>query len=358
MRYLFLALLITATFSKPHAQGCVAIRSNGGTCTMSDPSHGSHSGWVLGLNARYFKSFRHFSATEEQKQRLEQHTEVINHTTVLDLGLTRTINSRWSLAFYVPLMNNARSSLYEHDRKNRYSTHSFGLGDARFAAYRWLLDPAVHMKKNVQLGLGIKLPTGDYRYQDYFHISDTTPLRLGPVDQSIQLGDGGTGLTLELNTFYHIAPNISLYGNGYYLMNPREQNGVSTTRGGIASDTTKLYTTDVMSVPDQYMVRAGVSYAVNGLTLSVGGRMECVPVHDLIGGNKGFRRPGYVLSVEPVVAYKMKRAQVYLSVPYAVERARTQSVPDKIRSGLTKTSYTGDAAFADYSINAGVAFRL
>lgn len=365
MRFFSIAVLIvaTATFSNAHAQGCVAIRSNGGTCTISDPAHSKQSGWALGLNTRYFRSFRHFSATEEQKQRLEQHTEVINHAASLDLGLTGQVNSRWSFGFYVPLISNARSSLYEHtdpvkkQAVGRFSTHSFGLGDARLAAYRWLLDPATHMNGNVQLGLGLKLPTGDYKYTDYFHISDTSRL-LGPVDQSIQLGDGGTGITLEANTFYHLSRSVSVYGNAYYLINPREQNGVSTARGGVPSAAALFYGTDVMSVPDQYMVRAGASYAVRNVTFSAGARMECVPVHDLVGGSNGFRRPGYVLSAEPVVAYKMKKAQVYVSVPYAVERARTQSVPDKIRSRITGTKYTGDAAFADYSINAGIAFRL
>lgn len=365
MRILILSILIiaTATFSNVHAQGCVAIRSNGGTCTISDPSHSKQGGWVLGFNARYFKSFRHFSSTEEQKQRLEQHTEVINHTASMDIGLTRIVNNRWSFGFYLPVISNSRSSLYEHtdpvkkQSLGRFATHSFGLGDARIAAYRWLLDPHAHMKGNVQLGLGLKLPTGDYKYMDYFHVSDTSRL-LGPVDQSIQLGDGGTGFTVEVNAFQHLSQSISLYGNAFYLINPREQNGVSTARGGIATSQNMLYGSDVMSVPDQYMVRAGVSYAANNFTASLGGRMECVPVHDLIGGSSGFRRPGYVLSVEPVVAYKMSRAQIYVSVPYAVERARTQSVPDKIRTRITGTPFTGDAAFADYTINAGVAFRL
>ncbi len=48
----------------------------------------------------------------------------------------------------------------------------------------------------------------------------------------------------------------------------------------------------------------------------------------------------------------------YLSVSLAVERNRTQSVPDKIRTDITKTYFKGDAAFADYSINVGAAFSL
>ena len=40
----------------------------------------------------------------------------------------------------------------------------------------------------------------DYNFQDFFYKADGTQV-LGPVDQSIQLGDGGTGITLEANAF-------------------------------------------------------------------------------------------------------------------------------------------------------------
>jgi hypothetical protein len=133
---------------------------------------------------------------------------------------------------------------------------------------------------------------------------------------------------------------------------------VSTARGGTPSATAIAYGSDVMSVPDQYMMRAGASYATAGFTFSGGARLECVPAEDLIGGSNGFRRPGYVLSAEPVVAYKHKRTQLYLSVPVAVERNRTQSVPDKLRTTKTGVYAQGDAAFADYSINAGIAIAL
>jgi len=363
MRKIFLFILIAGIFiQKAGAQGCVAIRSNGGTCTMMDPHHeaGSHavvSGWTFGINTRYFRSYKHFIGTEEQEQRVEQGTEVINHAFSAELGLTRTVNDRWSFGFFAPVISNTRSSLYEHDGKNRHTTASFGIGDLRVAAYYWLLDPTKARKGNIQLGLGIKLPTGDYRYQDYFYKNDSVKV-LGPVDQSIQLGDGGTGLTSELNAFYHLSPRLSAYLNGYYLANPREQNGVSTARGGVPSAATIAYTSDVMSVPDQYMIRVGASYAVRDLMFSAGLRKECITVYDLIGGSNGFRRPGYVVSVEPVVAYRMGHAQVYLSVPYAIERNRTQSVPDKIRTEKTGVYAHGDAAFADYSVNVGLAFSF
>jgi hypothetical protein len=359
-KQLIILFIAIASYQNSNAQGCVAIRSNGATCTMTghDEASASKAGsWVFTMNSRYFKSFRHFVGTEEQKQRVEEGTEVINHVFATELGITRQFNSKWSFTFYVPVISNARSSLYEHDGKHRYSTHSFGVGDTRFAGYYWLVNPAKMSKANVQVGLGLKLPTGDYRYMDYFHKTDSTK-NLGPVDQSIQLGDGGTGITFETNAFYSFSKRTSVFFNGFYLSNPREQNGVSTSRGGATSPSSIVYGSDVMSVPDQFMLRLGASYAVDHFNFSGGMRMECVPSEDLIGGSNGFRRPGYVLSAEPVVAYRVKQTQIYLSVPVAVQRNRTQSVPDKIKTEKTGVYSHGDAAFADYSINFGVAFSF
>jgi hypothetical protein len=224
-----------------------------------------------------------------------------------------------------------------------------------------MIDPTHSAKGNIQLGLGIKLPTGDYKYQDYYHMNDSVQV-LDAVDQSIQLGDGGTGITTELNAFYNASKKVGLYGNFFYLLNPREQNGVYTTRGRALTsagmrDPIK-YGSHVMSVPDQFMFRLGASYTLNHFSFSGGLRYECLPSEDLIGGSNGFRRPGFVVSAEPVITYKTNKAHWYLSVPVAIERSRTQSVPDKIRSRMTGVSFTGDAAFADYTINLGVSLPL
>ncbi|MFL5772013.1 MAG: hypothetical protein ACJ75F_02570 [Flavisolibacter sp.] len=359
MRKIFFVLFIASFWSlQSLAQGCVAIRSNGGVCTMTG-ADGSHqpASWVLGINSRYFRSFRHFVGKDEQEQRQELGNEVINHTSATEFSLVHTMNNRWSVGLFAPIIANKRSSWYEHDNKNRYSTHSFGLGDIRTAAYFWTVDPAKNSKFNVQVGLGVKFPTGDYKYLDYFHKNDSVKI-LGPVDQSIQLGDGGTGITTEFNAYYHITKSFSAYANGYYLLNPREQNGVSTSRGSATPPANLVDGSDVMSVPDQYMVRAGASYKLQDWMFSAGMRMECVTVYDLLGGSNGFRRPGYVISAEPVVAYKLHKAQIYLSVPFAVERNRTQSVPNKIKTEKTGVYTHGDAAFADYSVNFGVSFAL
>ena len=140
MRRIFLILTIlfvTGIYQQISAQGCVAIKGTAGICSRPTDA----KGWELNINSRYFRSYKHFVGTIEQKQRVALGSNVINHSEEMDITATRTINSRWSLAMILPIMDFARSSLYEHDGVTRHSTHSFGIGDARFAMYRWLFDP-------------------------------------------------------------------------------------------------------------------------------------------------------------------------------------------------------------------------
>jgi len=361
VRKSWIALMVILSFAfgqQAAAQGCVAIRSMGGFCTSGTEGHvDTSSKWQLSINNRYFKSYKHFVGREEQKQRQTAQSEVINHQYTTDLSLFYQVNSRWSLMLDLPIEANTRSSLYEHASLGRFQTHSFGVGDIRLAVYGWVIDPLKMPKGNIQVGLGLKLPTGSYNYVDYFRLTDSTK-RLGAVDQSIQLGDGGTGITLEVNAFYNFSSHFGVYGNFYYLSNPREVNGTSTARGGTASASAVKNGSDVMSVPDQLMVRAGVAYIVGHFNFSAGVRDECLPVHDLVGGSNGFRRPGYIISAEPGITYSVGKVSVYTYVPIACVRNRTQSVADKITTQLTGKRTQGDAAFADYAINIGANFRF
>ena len=345
------------------SQGCIAVKSTGGVCMLQHDGDTASKSWQLTTAFRYFRSYKHFRGKHEEKNRVQENTEVINHQSSLDLSLIRVFNNRWSMAVNVPILSNTRSSKYEHygngssDPNARHTTRSFGLGDIRITGYYWLLDPAKHIKGNIQAGIGLKLPTGDYKVMDHFYKSDGSVL-LGPVDQSIQLGDGGTGFTTELNAYYNFSRVVGVYGNFYYLINPREQNGVSTARGGTSSSSSIASGSDVMSVADQYMVRAGANLNFNKFTVLAGGRIECIPVHDLVGGSNGFRRPGYIISVEPGISYQFKRVSAFVSVPVALERNRTQSVPDKKRTEQTGNFTQGDAAFADYLLNFGINIRF
>jgi len=355
----FFAIAFYTIFTNTHAnaQGCVAIKSSGPLSNMEHPMQDSSSkGWQLSVSYRYFKSFRHFKGADEQKQRLVIGNEVINHQSTIDLGITRIFNQYWSVSVGMPYLINTRSSLYEHGGKERHSSYSHGIGDMRIVANRWLFNSHTTSKGNIQIGLGVKLPTGDYNYQSKFF--NVTP-EIRPVDQSIQLGDGGVGIIAEMNGFLNFSSQFGGYTNLYYMANPRNTNGTRTYREVLSA---ALANEAISSVPDQYLARIGVNYtfggALNALTLSAGGRIEGIPVHDLIGKSNAFRRPGYIISAEPSINYSLKRVNIFANVPIALKRDRTQSVTDKENSIRTGTYVIGDAAFADYSINIGASFKF
>jgi len=340
------------------AQGCVAIRSTGGLCTMDEhPDSLTKKGeWLFNSNTRYYKSFRHFVGKQEQFYRIDSlHNNVINKVVTQDFTFTRVFNDRWSLALDVPYADNSRSQLNTTGGE-RFSTHTFGLGDMRITGYYWLFNPATARNGNLQVGLGAKFATGAYNLQDYFLQANGTKI-LGPVDQSIQLGDGGTGVSLELNGYYNFSKTFGFYGNFFYLASPRDVNGTPTS--ATAPNATKIaITSDVESVPDQMLIRAGASLSVKKFDFSLGFRDDALPVHDLFGKSDGFRRPGYILAIEPGVTYRFGNFALYGFVPIAVIRDRTQSVPDIRQTALTGVYTHGDAAFADYVVNIGLTYKF
>jgi hypothetical protein len=363
MKRTFKLLLATTLFlvftkSNTFAQGCVAIRSTGGICTMDEhPDSANANGyWLFNSNSRYYKSFRHFVGKQEQFERINTlHNNVINKVYTQDLTLTRVLNNRWSLSLVLPVADNSRSQV---SSGTRFSTHSFGIGDIHLAGYVWLLDPKKSHNANIQAGIGIKLPTGAYNYQDYFLNGATGVRTLGAVDQSIQLGDGGTGITAEINAYYNFTHSFGLYGNFYYLVSPKDVNNVLRSINP-ASATTIATTGDVMSVPDQFLIRFGASLAVKKFDFSLGVRDDCLPAKDLVGGNDGFRRPGYIIAAEPGITYRIgKSVSLYAYAPIAIIRDRTQSVPDIRTTQLTGKYTQGDAAFADYVVNVGITFKF
>src|SRR5690606_10561481 len=160
----------------------------------------------------------------------------------------------------------------------RNTSFSRGLADARVGVGHWLLNPARHQHFNVALGLGVKLPTGNHNAADIFYNVgvDGRP-EVRPVDQSIQPGDGGVGLTLDFQVFHQLTDRFAWYAGGFYLLNPRETNGVRTFRETLSP---ALANEAITSVPDQYSLRLGGTFTVpdKGVGASLGVRYEGVPV--------------------------------------------------------------------------------
>lgn len=311
----------------------------------------------IGMNYRYFRSFRHFRGTEEEPDRLANNTEVVNNAHAWDFFLTYGISERLYKSITIPTVINTRSSLYEHGREERNTTFSRGIADIRLGLGYWLFDLEKSPDGNIALGLGVKLPTGNYNASDIFYnVGVNGEPQTRPVDQSIQPGDGGFRVTLDFQVYQKIATDFFGYASGFYLLNPRETNGIRTFRETLSP---LLQNESIMAVPDQFALRGGLSYTISpAFSSSLGVRHEGVPVKDLIGGNEGFRRPGNVLSVDPGFSYMKNNFTLNLNVPFAVRRNRPQSVTDKQTEELTGNPRNGDAAFADYVINLAVSYRF
>ncbi len=358
--FIFLILIILDTDSI--AQGCVAIRqmscgSSAGLDHNNELFTRNQGKFQVNLGYRYFKSFRHFRGSHEETERVANGTEVINLSHNLDLGLSYLATKRLTLSVGLPIIFNDRSSLYEHygnsitanPTQARFHTYSQGLGDMRISGSYWLINPDSMPSGNIAIGLGVKLPTGNPGAVDDFHklVDGADVISERPVDQSIQLGDGGVGFSVEVQGYKAIANATTIYYNGFYLINPREVNDVARIPGVTPNENTGYF-----SVADQFALRTGVSQGLNGIakgfSVMLGGRAEGIPSSDLIGGSKGFRRPGYVISIEPGIAYMNRGTSIMLNVPFALYRNRIKSYADK----LDETGKAhGDAAFADYLIS-------
>ena len=267
-----------------YPQGCVAVRgiTGFGSDILFENIQPTDK-WLITVTNRYFES----SSTFKGKNFITD-TLVTNRNYSLNISVNRILANGWSLGMTIPVSANSRNNTADHKGLGvlpRYTTRSFGLGDIRVTVYKKLLPFSANKKISLQAGLGIKLPTGDYKYQDYFVRNDSTKV-LAPVDQSIQLGDGGTGITAELNAAYRFNNTIYIFGNFYYLANPREQNGVSNLKGRNPNARQISNHTTVMSVPDQYSVRGGANFQFKKFALTAAFRYEKVPADDLFGGTK------------------------------------------------------------------------
>ncbi|MDX1684721.1 MAG: transporter [Saprospiraceae bacterium] len=348
--------LLVCMSHQASSQGCVAIRGNTGCGTNVGSSLNLMKGDLsVQTGYRYFKSFRHFRGDHEETHRLDEGTEVINRSSFLDFSVNYGLTDRWYLNAIIPFVYHTRSSMYEHGGNppnglgERHTTSSYGLSDIRIGAGYWLFDPQKH-SFNYALGIGLKLPTGKYDYTDtFYNQGDNRDQNVeSVVDQSIQPGDGGLGIALDLQGYHPISSHLGVSTSLYYLINFWETNGVATRRG-----------TSEFSCADQYAARIGGLYNIpGGFNAYLGARIEGVPSEDLIGGNAGYRRPGFAISAEPGLGYAIGGFSFFASVPVALYRNRTRSYQDIQRTQQTGRYRHGDAAFADYLINVGVSYRF
>ena len=298
--------------------------------------------WDTSVSYRWFTSDRHYVGTAYQAQRDAAGDQVINRSNFVDLGLNYTISPRYSVSLTIPFVSHDRSQTLKDTTGvvfERYHTQATGLSDVSVIGNAWIFNPTVSTKGNIQINFGFVLPTGKFDVKDTFESFDKASGKVFAVqkyvDDSIQPGLGGYGISVGLNGFRQLGAGFTGYGSANYTVTPQQQNRIGN------------------SISDTYIGRTGVEYAfggTSGVSLSLGLRAEGVAVYDLIGGSLGHRRPGYSVAVEPGISVSRKKWSMRFYVPVAIQRDRLQSYPDKLKTWSTGKYSQGDAAFANYLI--------
>lgn len=324
--------------------------------TIADPAltgddgYLAPGGWQISAGYRWQHSHRPYIGTVEQVERTRLGIVSQNRIHLFDVGVTYGVSRRFSVSASIPIMIASRTRPGNVDRLQGIPNapdqiyKSVGFGDLAISGRMWLVRPPAENRQNISIGFGMKFPTGKKDVSDWVNTPTGRARRL--ADQSIQLGDGGFGFSLDALAFKSFK-HFTLFGTGTYLFNPRNTSGVPAGRIRPSEA--------VMSVSDQYLARVGVAVPIRrmrGLALNFGGRLEGVPSSDVFGKSDGFRRPGYALSVEPGASYTRKKETWSVNIPVAVRRERIRSVPE-IRDNVRDA-----AAFADYLILVGYSRRF
>jgi hypothetical protein len=298
--------------------------------------------WQLGAAYRHLGADQWFVGSDVNEAAAPFGKPLYLDINSLDLSLAYGLSDRVSLTLTLPFSHGTHSRLYAD--MARHKVKGFGLGDISLVGSAWLLDPVSHQSGNISLGLGLKAPTGNNEVTDDFFNQDGA-VSQRPVDQSIQLGDGGWGILLQAQAFHQVGARAQAYVLGSYLLSPRETTDVPSPSPGVP-----------LSVPDVYSARAGLVYALwpsQGLSGSLGGRLDGIPLRDVIGGGDlGFRRPGFIFYLDPGVAVGRGRDEFTLSVPIRLHQDFRQSLIDR------ENNFRGGGDLADLLIFAGYTHRF
>ena len=342
------SLMALSTVQPASGQGCVVARSNGEAGgPESEGGYLQPGDFDFNIGYRHQFSFIHFVGPTEQSYRVADGTQVENKINLENFAVTYQISPRFSVTADIPLL---LASRHTNDSPIIYT--SSGLGDSSFMAQGWLWSPQENTRGNIQLSIGLLVPTGKDNVANVVDAQNGKGPYSAIVDYSIQPGQGSWGIPLQWVTYKNVAGN-QLYFNGSYVMMLQDINGVLRTNAKL----NPLTLTQYNAVSDQYLLEGGVAHPVSkvrGLTVTFGPRMEGVPARNLlpVGDNLGFRRPGFAISLEPGFQYAHGRSLFTAEIARAIYRDRTVSVPDSLTGGH------GDAAFANWVWLASYSFRF
>lgn len=353
LRVAVFALFVLALSSlQAYGQGCILARSPEqanlptGQGGMLEPGH-----WQITEGLRHQFSYKHYVGDVYQEQRAQLGNAVQNKINLMTTNLTYQWTPRVSVELDMPFLFASRKS-----QSSPIKYQSSGVGDVIIGANVWLLDPRHASKRNLSIGLGMLMPSGNDDVQNNVNTNTTgtgSPTYVtAPVDYSVQPGNGGWGLVMQWMGYHKINHTLTFYSDGDYIATQGGTNGIA--RGATQSATQPL--NNQVAIADQYLAEGGVSFPLHwmkGLTGTLSVRDEGVPASNLFPvSNDGFRRPGYAVSAGPGAQWAHGNNILTAGVYKALRRDRTVSYPDTVYNAH------GDAAFAEYVWLASVTHRF
>lgn len=319
------------------------------------------SKFAIGLHYRWFDADVPYSSDLRQTELEAANEHEIFNKHAVNIALSYQLTPRWSFHVGIPLVYNQKSSVYEHSLVNgtfitrqRRVTEAIGLGDVFVMTNYAFVVPDSMSKTSIVLGGGVKLPTGAFdAMDDWQNIGPMGTSVRRPVDPVIQPGDGTWAAIADIQLGHELTNWLGLYGGARYLASFASSNGVMTFRSTFSEE---FREEDLAGVSDQYMVRGGVTLTYPGLPLwlSLGLRVDGVPVNDMVSGREGFRRPGFATSFENSLSYRGSGFEIYANVPIIYYQKRLMSNADRRFTANTGQFRHGDASFAPFAIFTGV----
>ena len=263
------------------------------------------------------------------------------HTTIVDLSYA--FSDRFRARVSLPYSSGSLTRIWPDGQQ--HTQNASGIGDISVQGEAWLFAPRSHERGNIGFGLGIKAPTGNHKTPSQFYTA-AGPVDF-PADQPIQPGDGGWAILTQVQAFQQLTERASVYAFGSYMVNPKDETGIKGAPSGNNS-------TVSWSVPDVYSVRAGAAFNVlpdQGLSVSLGARLDGIPVNDLIGGGDEttIKRTSRIYFAEPGLSYTRGRDNFTLSVPWQVKVNRVKSLYEQQHNTVNGGGFAKYLVFASYS---------
>jgi hypothetical protein len=335
-------IVLTAVSGRAAGQGCEPIRFTtpvnlGGEAQAYQPARE----WQLTLAYRRLVSKDWFVGQDENSALAPggKSPEFRIHTFVADAAYS--ISDRYRLRISVPFSSGSLSRTWPD--KAVHEQTATGIGDVTVMGEAWALTPRTHERGNIAIALGLKMPTGSHTIESQFYTAAGAVDF--PADQTIQPGDGGWAVVLESRGFRQLAERTYGYAFASYMISPKARSDVQwVPESG-----------QYWSVPDVYSARLGAAFSVlpdQGLTLSLGARIDGIPIHDLIGGGDDdtIKRTSYVIFADPGLSFARGRSIVTLSVPYRVAVNRQKSLLEQRTNSLNAGGFAKHLVFASYTL--------